>query len=823
MSNHIVVYKQHTPHKVKRHPLKTFKVPKIYDRIDPDRVVGCHLVSNRHGKELRTSLVAANFYNSEHDITIETIDCDNPVIKLFNHILQVYGEHDTPSRTKQREVRQRDNLPNANGSYRDGRRKVPPPVILVFNDLEAALGRLFRNNLQFRRSVMAGQKSTSITIDDCEIEIAQLTPGGSGCSFEVYVRKDRQIVRIFGRSIKGYLSENSDANAESFLGHTDDIPIPGDWSRRQWNSLSADEQELLRQHVAREANIARELYECFYEELSAIDPHIVRRNKSLPNSIAGAGAKIAFSMSSKESFDRPSDRVTQMGALSYAGGRQFIHASPDEYNDLYLYDAKSFHGFLMMQPPDPATCEYIDINPGAFHIEQWLGQFGAMCISGTVHDTLNPPIRDHDFTTRRLRYVTETFIRTWASIPEIVLGVISGRLSVTHIHDGIHMVGSNEQSFLRKFALKMNAIKESAIDGSPRYTFAKLLMNAVPGKLAEINSRHPYIDSTSRRAMVPVDSFKHRKDLLDAYYKGNEQLEETANRLFAESKHPDTEITFGTLLDRYLPHNATTGAYYLPMHAVQITGMSSALLGLAASYTNAISGYTDSLITIGDASTGLAKYRSIVQEAGYEAPETGMGSFQSKIEEGYGYIVKPGLWVIRWEHIDKQTGEVTTQQKEALHGLADLGDKDPWDVIHHIVDTKHYSYSSQARPAHLMEAYRAHIEPGTPISQSKTLHTTPKKTEITTQEVNHSRQLVQDATDYLSHTSSHDVPTNQTAMGCIKMLSNLGLDYSFIAEATEIPLNTIKAIASGRRPGDKHLAKLQKLVAEVEPSFLAAS
>lgn len=67
--------------------------------------------------------------------------------------------------------------------------------------------------------------------------------------------------------------------------------------------------------------------------------------------------------------------------------------------------------------------------------------------------------------------------------------------------------------------------------------------------------------------------------------------------------------------------------------------MSSAQLGLAASITGAISGYTDSLITIGDPSGKLNQYRNIIQESGYEAPATGWGSFQPKIMNGSGWIV----------------------------------------------------------------------------------------------------------------------------------------------------------------------------------------
>jgi hypothetical protein len=178
---------------------------------------------------------------------------------------------------------------------------------------------------------------------------------------------------------------------------------------------------------------------------------------------------------------------------------------------------------------------------------------------------------------------------------------------------------------------------------------------------------------------MPVDPWRGYKkskdaymDLIEARVAGIKELNDKADSMYEDSKYPDRSMTFGTYLNTRLAPSATTGAHYLPMHGAQIWGESSARLGLLATITNAISGYADSIITIGDASEGIAKYNAIVREAGYVAPETGMGSLQPKITHGSGYILGPGSWAIRYPDIDTETGEVCgEQQKNEIQNLQD--------------------------------------------------------------------------------------------------------------------------------------------------------
>src|SRR5260370_11685511 len=110
---------------------------------------------------------------------------------------------------------------------------------------------------------------------------------------------------------------------------------------------------------------------------------------------------------------------------------------------------------------------------------------------------------------------------------------------------------------------------------------------------------------------------------------------------------------------------AKAGHYYLPVHASQITGFTSARLGLAAHCTKAVNGHTDSIFTIGEQKEGIQKYIDIMERSGYpEPPEGELGSFRTVVQNASGYLVKGGLYALRDE-----SGEVV---KVATHSLQDI-------------------------------------------------------------------------------------------------------------------------------------------------------
>jgi hypothetical protein len=96
------------------------------------------------------------------------------------------------------------------------------------------------------------------------------------------------------------------------------------------------------------------------------------------------------------------------------------------------------------------------------------------------------------------------------------------------------------------------------------------MANSLAGKLIEINSRNPWVSAVYRK--VPVD-IKHADhlELLNAMIRDDNdgKWRGYVDYLFGLSKS-DAEQTYGHYLDRHLSPKATTGAYYLPIHGLQI-------------------------------------------------------------------------------------------------------------------------------------------------------------------------------------------------------------------------------------------------------------
>ena len=78
------------------------------------------------------------------------------------------------------------------------------------------------------------------------------------------------------------------------------------------------------------------------------------------------------------------------------------------------------------------------------------------------------------------------------------------------------------------------------------------------------------------------------------------------------------------------------------------------------------------------------------------------------------------------------------------------------------------------------------------------------------------QRILQQANEYLAHTSSHKIGITDTSQGCIKILSSYGHEYAEIAAMAGVPLDSVKSIASGRKSGVKSLEKLQQAVQQIE-------
>jgi RecQ family ATP-dependent DNA helicase len=833
MRKNIVVTRDHQAVPVKEHPQREIKKIKgnkgqPWTPNDPVRTVGIEEWSMMDGEVLRTIFIALDFLDVWHNTILETKGYEYPITAVLEYLVSlrdndgnlIYAERHKPGNTRLRTKEYDRENPDVGGRHA-GFRHLPKMITLPAHAWELLIGRSFRNNQQMRKSVKAAVDGGTIHVDGWELVLIKNLPGGAGANFTMLAIKDGLVMRLRGQSIKGQSATTTPVqNAEAYLGRHDLVPPPDNWRKRQFSSLSEDEIKCLKSYVATSANIARELHEKIAEGDRAISPYITRRDGTHPPTVAGAAIRAALSRLEVDSFEKPSWRVQQIGALTAAGGNFRMFRKPGYYEHVYLYDGDLWYGDFIRQPPSPATCTYPDIAPGSFDIERWESGHSHMQISGIVLPTRFHPLRVHDPVLGRLKYLEPgPFIQQWFAGASIVFGVKRGVLKVTHIHDGIELVGTNE-GFLKDFAEYMYNLKVQQPEGSPLYKRIKSMVHVIPGKMLQVNTGHPYISELARGIEMPIDTHKFYKrqrdvlkDMFNGYYESIEAMDDVAEGMYQHSKYPTHSIKFGEYLNTHLGPKATTGAFYLPAHGSLILDEAHARITLLAEMIgdNTIATATDSVLVTGEQSEAITRYNAFIRRMGRSAPESGMGSMRAKIKDGWGYIISPAQWVIRY-HAD----DGTVKQKHALHNMGELEDADDdtiWHAMEKMVRKHQYTYHTKPRPATYLEALKLKIEPGTLVSHRQVV--TLQREEVM-QDATRTQQLLAKTANALTAASEYKPGTTETARGCVKILKSYGLEYTEIAEMTGIALSTLKLIASGKKSGIKSHEKLRQAVHQFE-------
>jgi hypothetical protein len=228
--------------------------------------------------------------------------------------------------------------------------------------------------------------------------------------------------------------------------------------------------------------------------------------------------------------------------------------------------------------------------------------------------------------------------------------------------------------------------------------------------------------------------------------------------------------------------------------------------------------YTDSLITTHDPIEGIQRYQSELRKAGYDAPTSGPGSIRPKIEDGHGWLLDAGTWVIRWNEVDEETGETTIHQEHALLRFPEMGDKSDDEIWNRMAETckeGHFKYTSNPRTTHQMEAYQRRVEPGTKLQREVVVDV--NKVDETIRNIGRSQMNLQIANTIIAHEAK--LPTNQSSIGCIKLMQQYGLSREEIAKLSYLPVKTIDNIHSSQIKGHKHLPALQQALTKYEQSL----
>lgn len=695
-----------------------------HDALAKERIFAVDTESLTTAGELTTVLTPIRWHDGESALEVSTIGM-GMLERVCRAIIDRYGvDSEQPSATKQRPRKWR----KGSGRTRDGRRKTIEPCVAVFFNMPYDLGRLAADVPGFLRSTLAGADSWRVTVGAIEIEVARMALGSSS-SFEWFIRDPRRrlIARVIGFDLTGYWKMSLAASAKS-LGVQEKQSIPQEWYERPRESFSAEEWATFLEYGLGDVRTTLELYHATVLLLQTVDARVVRNTGIIPPSAPGAAARIAFALAfdqhpellkvngGPDKWPRPRQWVDQMGADAYYGGNVFS-AHPGVYVGHRSLDIKSAYPHAMACLPDPVTAKYVMVHPlEVFDVDAWKGKYGVLYIDGECLDDIYPPLRVHDDEKGRLRFVVGKFRNLAATIPEIVIGVLRGALRVDRIRDGLVIEEATaETSFLRAAVVKFFAIKNDPENAPALQNMAKLLMNALYGKLVEctpldycVKNPHPIPAFTDHAAVARTiarivasnaapsedsDYFGNTAaQVLKArrvYDTGQKHLADDESRTFNATslyiealEYADVPKGDGFLSVTDFLQGASRfrcGHSFLPVHGALITGMTSAKVGLMASAISAVQGDTDSVhfampAELGDDLTrvpGIARYAHILAESGYDiqvpgAPGLGSWMLESPCASRESVYVRPKVY----SHDFGPDVDPKKRYKRATHGFA---------------------------------------------------------------------------------------------------------------------------------------------------------
>jgi hypothetical protein len=742
-----------------------------YEPLGADRVFAVDTESLTRRGRLATLITTIRWHDG--DQLIETPEGTGMLARLCAAVSDRYGiPEERASRTKQRVKKYR---PGSRRS-RDGRRKTIPPVLSVWFNLPYDFGRLAADRPEVLRSVVAGSDSYRVKVSArFEIEIVRLH-FGSSASFEWFIRdaEKKTVVRLLGLDLCGYW-KTSLKKAAAATGVTPKVDIESrlgpEWFKTPRERFTDAEWKELCAYAVGDVATTLELYHATVLLLRDIDARAVRRTGVIPPSAPGAAARVVFARAfdlhpslRKENggpgcWPRPRPFADQLGCDSYYGGRVFC-TRPGLHTGLITLDIKSAYPYALACLPDPVTAVYEYVRERkpdtGFSVDEWRGKWGVLRIDGYGLDDLHPALRTHDTKNKRLRYLTGPFKNHAATIPEIVIGVLSGALRVDRIREGVLMRGTAETSFLRDGMRAFFAIKNDTSKAKALRDMAKLLANATYGKLVEVNARDYSIADN-----FPMNRFLNTAGVSktlariyagtgpdpepDDYFGETEPQIARARALYSRalSTIEPGERRAGLAVAAYLeallaagvPHDGSgqlttvgdfmrtntrfrCGQYFMPLCASLLTGLTSATVGLMARCLDAWQGDTDSVhvklppgVTRHTDLPGWARYHELLAAAGYGeripgAPDLGKWECESSAPTVESVLARPKLYSHKFPD---------GTYKQAKHGFSRFptDDAELHRAIGALARGESYSYDTRATPRKLREA----VLSGAPVGE----------------------------------------------------------------------------------------------------------
>ena len=700
------------------------RADKTESLIDSTRVFAVDTETTRKSGKLITDLVPIAW--NDGTLLIDESDSKVRIVERFvRAVLDKYGVvSERPSRTKQRRRRKREDAPvedegDGEGgapAKRDGRRSMVPIALSVWFNLPYDITRLFPEEREIR-AIHAGVSAWTMTLaDGLTIEWLRYIDK-SAPQFHWMIRDldSQKVCNLVGQDLTGYWKCSLQEASKSLGGEgKDDIEaLVPNVHERPFESFSEAEVEARKAYAVKDVGETKFVYHRTVEELCKVDTRIITKRGLIPPSAPSAAARMMFNRAFDQHprlnrWDKPPGWVDQMGCDSYFGGRAF-GAKPGVYRTggLRILDLKSAYPTIMAMLPDPVTAKYKPVSDSnGFDLKKFAGKFGVLIVTGECLDARYPAFRTHDEETTRLRYVAGPFYKHTVTIPELVIGVARGALRIDKVHGGVMIEGSPEKSFLRSAVLELYALKEKE-GKSALGKLAKLLMNSTYGKLIEVVMKE--LRSCS---LMPVPNFTDnviaiaesilRLDIepdapaKELFFSADKE-ESVRLRMLYEARAKDAGVAAytetmasfhkfdGGVSIRDFVRGArsySTGKYFLPIFASQITGLVSAQLGAMAASVGAYCGDTDSVHFPCDGDPlshpGIDVYFALMKRAGYKAPRASepgsdltpgctLGRWESDSERASSesIIVRPKVYSHKFV---KDDGSV--EYKQAFHGFS---------------------------------------------------------------------------------------------------------------------------------------------------------
>lgn len=564
------------------------------DPIGADRVIGIDTESLVVGGKLRTVLTP--YSSTLHTFTQEwPTDEENPILIPLEYTFAYFSEPiENPSRVKVR--------------FEKGARESLSPVLWVFYNLEYDIQRLFSPESPFFRLIRQSNRDITFQIGTFKFQFAQINPSGSAPSFHLIVTRDNRAVRIYGMDMWGYWKSGLGNTAKSLNVESQKEDIPSDWFQIPLEQWTFEMWSRFRQYAGTDAKATRLIYHATAELLGSISRTVFNRNGILPSSAPAAAARMAFGMASEKEWRRAPKMFEQMALDGYHGGYVAM-LERGKVEGVTVADLHSAYPSAFLLLPDPCRAQYARLPS-----EKWkqipdsiraYGNLGFVRATFTIKSGVRfPSVSEQmkQFTGHQTgRYENFTI-----SLPELSVMFDLAQIDEAFIHDGFIIHGEYGSSFLRLFVQKLYKIKaeeeESDRKNSALYLAAKLLMNALYGKLIEIHEPDlPALESFTdliELITMPMTSERlgERKRTMAQYFvDGGMALLQTQSANNSEA-YRNAGIAPERLQVKELLSDemATAGAYFMPIYASLTTAITRAKICICMNTFDAIGGDTDS-------------------------------------------------------------------------------------------------------------------------------------------------------------------------------------------------------------------------------------